>query len=171
MLTFGVLSTLSVTVPGADTAVFYLSSTSSMASSNLLPLRIASGAGGFASLAGGGAIGQFYFIQGRLAVLDPAGSSNTYHPFISSISTSSGCSTFGPLGFTQQSKTGACALYDSFQIQSDTESSQLGAKLVFNYQGGFYSCSASQDIWYKVSPVDGPSDCSEVDLYTIPVNK
>jgi hypothetical protein len=169
ILTFSVLSTLSVVVPGADTPLFYSVSTSGSSANNLLPLRINGGTGGFATLTGSGPIGQLYFNQGKLVVQDPAGSTNTYKPYISAAPDVSGCTDFGPLGFVQGSSSNKCALFENFQIQSDTENSQLGAKLVFNYQGGFFVCGASQDIWYKASPDQGPSDCSSIDLYTIPV--
>lgn len=171
MLIFGVLPTicLSVVVPGADTPLFYLSSSSSSLDSNLLPLRISGGAGNYATLTGTGPIGKLYFFQGQLTGQDPAGTTSTYRPYISGIPTASGCTDYGPLGFIQGSGTDKCAVFNSFQIQSDTENSQLGAKLVFNFQGGFHACGAGRDIWYKVSPNDGPSDCHEVDLYTIPV--
>ncbi|KAF8804921.1 hypothetical protein BYT27DRAFT_7225108 [Phlegmacium glaucopus] len=153
----------SVVVPGADTPLFYLVSSSSTPSINLL------GSGGPATLTGSGPIGQYYFFQGRLTVLDPAGTTYTYRPVIDAVSVSADCSTYGSLGFVQGSSTDKCALYDSFHIQSDTENSQLGAKLVFNFAGGFYVCGSSHDVWYKVNREDGPSECSLLDLYTVPV--
>lgn len=104
------------------------------------------GAGDYASLTGNGPIGQFYFYQGKLTALDPAGTTTTYRPLIGSLLGSSGCSTYGPLGFTQGSSSNKCARYDSFQIQSNNENSQLGAKLVFNFEGGFYACESSRDV-------------------------
>jgi hypothetical protein len=150
------------------------------------PLRLNGGAGGYSSLTGSGPIGRFYFQSGKLVALDPAGTTNNYRTLIGPILGST-CSTYGALGFTQGSSSNKCALYDNFQIQSNTENSQLGAKLVFNYQGGFYACTASKDVsqsfrqsttssviknfqvWFKLNPADGPSGCSPIDLYTVPV--
>jgi len=110
------------------------------------PLRLNGGAGGYSSLTGSGPIGQFYFQSGKLVALDPAGTSNNYRTLIGSVLGSTGCSTYGALGFTQGSSSNKCARYDTFQIQSNTENSQLGAKMVFNYEGGFYACTASKDV-------------------------
>jgi len=109
-------------------------------------LRLNGGPGGFATLTGTGPIARLYFFQGRLTALDPAGSSNPFRPFVSATLGASGCSTYGPLAFVQGSTTNKCGRFESFQIQSNTENSQLGAKLVFNYQGGFFACGASQDV-------------------------
>ncbi|KAF8326939.1 hypothetical protein F5887DRAFT_1164314 [Amanita rubescens] len=146
-----------VTVPGADTPSFYL------------PLRTSGGTGDYASLTGNGPIGVFYFFQGRLTASSPSGDTNTQRPLISGDPVSTGCTTYGPLGFVQGSSTNKCALFDAFQIQPDTENSQLGAGLTFNYVGGFYACGSGQDVWYKVHPEDGPSDCTSITLWTVPV--
>ena len=81
-------------------------------------------------------------------------------------------------------------MFNSFQIQSDTENSQLGAQLVFNYVGSFYACGSGQDVgvdvqfvvcivfaddlfqvWYQADATDGPPglQCSPINLYTVPV--
>ncbi|KAF8954878.1 hypothetical protein BDZ97DRAFT_1915982 [Flammula alnicola] len=159
----------SVVVPGADTPLFYFVASSPNASSSLLPLRITGGTGGYSTLTGTGPIGQFYFYQGRLTVLDPAGTQMTYLTLLGFPLGPNGCATYGPLGFFPGASSNKCARYDGFQIQSDTENSQLGAQLVYNYVGGFYSCGSGQDIWYKVSAGDGPTGCSPVSLYTVPV--
>lgn len=65
------------------------------------------------------------------------------HPLISGILGPSGCSTYGPLGFVQGSSTNKCSLVDTFQIQSNTEDTKLGSKLVFNFVGEFYACGGS----------------------------
>ena len=111
----------------------------------LQPLRLAAGSGnGVASLTGTGAIGQFYFYQGRLTAYDPT---TPYIPLINTLQTDvSTCAKSGALVFVQGSSTNKCASYSSFQIQSDTQNSQLGAQLVFNYVGGFYSCSNGQEV-------------------------
>ncbi|KDR71543.1 hypothetical protein GALMADRAFT_102529 [Galerina marginata CBS 339.88] len=158
----------SVVLPGADTPLFYLVASSSNAPSNLLPLRLNGGAGGYATLTGTAAIGKFYFYQGRLTAQDPAGIT-TYRPLIGSVLGSTGCSTYGSLGFVQGSSSDKCARYDGFQIQSNTENSQLGAMLVVNYVGGFYACGSGQDVWYKLAAGDGPTGCSPISLYTVPV--
>lgn len=160
-----------VVPPGASTPLFYLVASSADQGSNLLPLRMSGGTSDFASLAGRGPIGQFYFFQGRLTALDPSSNTNPspYHPQISTILGSTGCSTYGPLGFIQQSSSNKCSRFDTFQLQSNTENGQLGARLVFNFIGGFYACGTGRDVWYKVSPEDGPSNCSPVILHTVPV--
>ncbi len=81
-------------------------------------------------------------------------------------------------------------MYNSFQIQSDTENSQLGAQLTFNYVGGFYACGSGKDVgvdiqlvvcriftnkcfqvWYQASPTSGPPglQCSPIALWTVPL--
>ncbi|KAH9475100.1 hypothetical protein JR316_0012211 [Psilocybe cubensis] len=163
-------SALGVVIPGASTPLFYFVSSSPSSPSNLLPLRMNGGAGGYSTLTGTGPIGQFYFTQGRLTALNPAGStSQTYMPVLASQLGSSGCSTYGQLGFVMGASAFRCARYDGFQIQSNIENSQLGAHLVINYVGGFYACGVGQEVWYKLSPGDGPSDCSPITLYTVPV--
>jgi hypothetical protein len=109
-------------------------------------LRISGGTDDFATFTGIGPIGQLYFDQGKLVAQDPNGSTNVYKPFVSAIPSSSGAPRMDSLGFIQGSTTNKCASFDNFQIQSDTENSQLGAALVFNYQGGFYACGPSQDV-------------------------
>jgi len=73
----------------------------------------------------------------------PPGSSMTQRPLIGAIPSSTGCTTYGPLGFTQGSSSDKCAKYDSFYIQSE---SQLGTQLSFNFLGGFYACGSNQDV-------------------------
>ena len=106
------------------------------------PLQTSGGTGSFAALGGGGPIGKLYFYQGRLVAQDPAGG---FSPaYINATPSSSECTTFGPLGFGSGSNK--CALSQSFELQSDTENSQLGARLVFNNQGGFVACGTTQDV-------------------------
>ncbi|KAJ3516880.1 hypothetical protein NLJ89_g859 [Agrocybe chaxingu] len=83
---------------------------------------------------------QFYFQQGRLRAYDPDGSTvlQYYMPLLSSQLISIGCSTYGGIKFIPGPSTNKGALYEYFQIQSNTENSQLGAKLVFNHVGRFY---------------------------------
>ncbi|CAA7266675.1 unnamed protein product [Cyclocybe aegerita] len=161
----------SVVLPGADTPLFYFVASSPNSSANLLPLRINGGTGGYSTLTGSGPIGQFYFQQGRLRAHDLAGTTpmQYYMPLLGSVLTSTGCTTYGSLGFVLGASSNKCARYDGFQIQSNTENSQLGAKLVYNYVGGFYACGAGQDVWYKVDAADGPTECSPIELYTVPV--
>jgi hypothetical protein len=156
--------TWSLTIPNADTPVFYLVS-SSTSSSNLLvskvhalihfatafssvfqPLRMNSAGSGSASLLGSGPPAQFYFYQGQLTVYDPNGNIFPYRPLINSAQISTGCETFGALVFVQGSSTNKCARSTSFQIQSNGQDSQLGAELVFNFVGGFYSCNSGQEV-------------------------
>ncbi|KAJ3502687.1 hypothetical protein NLJ89_g8770 [Agrocybe chaxingu] len=145
----------SVVLPGADTPLFYLVASSPVSSANLLPLRINGSSFGYSALSGSGPIGQFYFQQGRLRGHDTAGSTalQYFMPLISSQLTSTGCTTYGPLGFFPGPSTNKCARYEYFGIQSNIENSQLGAKLV----------------WYKVDAADGPTECSPIELYTVPV--
>ncbi|KIM36402.1 hypothetical protein M413DRAFT_449125 [Hebeloma cylindrosporum] len=157
------------TVPGADTPEFYLVASSTESETNLLPLRLSGGSNGYTSLTGTGPIGVFYFYQGKFVGAEPSTPAVSSPALIGAIPISSGCTTYGPLGFSGSS-TDKCALRDSFAIQSNAENSQLGAKLVFNYEGGFYACGSGLDVWYKAAPEDGPTGCSAVDLYTVPVS-
>jgi len=156
-------------IPGASTPVFYLVSSSSSEPANLLPLRLTGGAGGYSTLTGSGPIGKFYFYQGYFVVSD---STPTIldRVLIGSQPYALGCTPYGQLG-SSTSSSDYCAQYNSFEIQSDTENSQLGAFLVFNYVGGFYACGSGQDVWYLADPTDGPSglQCSPINLYTVPV--
>ncbi|KAF8889413.1 hypothetical protein CPB84DRAFT_1447297 [Gymnopilus junonius] len=157
--------TWSATIPNADTPLFYLVATSP-ASVNLLPLRKTAGGGGYASLLGSGAPAEFYFWQGQLALYDPSG---FYRPFIDTHEDANGCQKFGALGYSGGSNTNKCASFGGFQLQSNTQDSQLGAQLVFNYVGGFYSCTSGSQVWYKINPDDGPTGCQPIILYTVPV--
>jgi hypothetical protein len=69
-------------------------------------------------------------------------------PLIGSVLGSTGCSSYGQLGFVEGSSSNKCAKYNTFNIQSDPENSQLGARLTFNFVGGFYSCGSGQDVSY-----------------------
>ncbi|KAF9481485.1 hypothetical protein BDN70DRAFT_876275 [Pholiota conissans] len=158
----------SVSVPNADTPVFYLVS-SSTSSSNLLPVRMSSTGNGYASLTGTGVPAQFYFYQGRLTIYDPNNNSLPYFPLINSFQNDvASCDTFGALVFVQGGSSNKCAKSSSFQIQSNGQNSQLGAELVFNYVGGFYSCSNGQEVFYKLNPSDGPTGCDRIHLWTVP---
>ncbi|KAF9007055.1 hypothetical protein BDQ17DRAFT_1351334 [Cyathus striatus] len=159
-----------VVVPGADTPTFYLVAASSNPDANLKPLRTQGGSGGYATLSGTGSIGEFYFYHGTLTGAPRVSSSSaTLLPLIGFNPMSTGCSTYGQLGFTEGSSTNKCARYSPFGIQSDSENAQLGASLTFNYAGGFYVCGSGLDVWYKVSPGDGPSGCTPITLSTVPV--
>ncbi|KAF9037700.1 GPI-anchored small secreted protein [Panaeolus papilionaceus] len=157
-------------IPNADTPTFYLVSSSETPGSNLLPLRMNGGSGGYSTLLGSGPIGKFYFYQGQLTAVDPNGSTFTYRPNIGRVLGSTGCSTYGNLGFVQGSSSNKCAKYDGFQIQADPENSQLGSRLTVDFTGAFYSCGSGQDIVYKINPNDGPSGCNRIDLWTVPVS-
>lgn len=63
---------------------------------------------------------------------------------------STGCSTYGQFGFTSGSSSNKCALYNTFSIQSNSQNSQLGAKLSFNGVGGFYTCGTTLDVSHVV---------------------
>jgi len=160
----------SLVVPGASTPVFYLvASTTNDPAANLLPLRVATATGGTSSLTGSGPIGQFYFFQGNFVLLDPTQSS-TSRGNIGSVPLNSGCSPFGPLGFFG-STSDKCTAFATFGIQSNSQNSQLGAFLEFNFVGGFYACGSSQDVWYIQNPANSPPGltCSPISLYTVPV--
>ncbi|KAF8183651.1 hypothetical protein BJ912DRAFT_1061213 [Pholiota molesta] len=58
-----------------------------------------------------------------------------------------------------------CLIPDS----SNGQNSQLGAELVFNFVGGFYSCNSGQEVWYKINSSDGPTGCDAIHLWTVPV--
>ncbi|PPQ97682.1 hypothetical protein CVT26_001865 [Gymnopilus dilepis] len=166
LLLFATLSSLvsAATIPNADTPLFYLVA-SSPASVNLLPLRRTSSGGGYASLLGSGAPAQLYFYQGQLVLNDPSG---FYRSFIDTHQDANGCQKFGALGFLQ-SNTNKCASFGGFQLQSNNLDSQLGAQLVVNYVGGFYSCNGGSQVSYKIDPESGPSNCQPINLYTVPV--
>ncbi|TFK61092.1 hypothetical protein BDN72DRAFT_890235 [Pluteus cervinus] len=178
LLAFFSLTLLSLTavkgvvIPGAASPVFYLVASSSASGSNLLPLRINGGSGGYSTLAGSGPIGYFYFYQGVLTEAPPpyppSPTTVTSRATLGFIPISTGCSTYGQLGFSSSSSD-KCASYSTFGISSDNENSQLGAQLVYNYVGGFYSCGSGKDVWYKVNTGDGPSGCDPIGLWTVPV--
>jgi hypothetical protein len=151
--------------------------------------------GVYTTLSGSGTAIQAYFYQGYLTGTLNKSGSPTYRPFINTQFDGSGsCATYGQFGYSGQGySTNKCASFPRLQIQSNSENSQLGAKLTYNYVGGFYSCgpdemvrffsfrfmelvvelvliaSLSFQIWYKQNSADGPSGCSPVDLYTVPV--
>ncbi|TEB23412.1 hypothetical protein FA13DRAFT_1694415 [Coprinellus micaceus] len=159
-----------IIVPGADSPSFYLIAVST-GTSSVRPAILSSG-GGYASLQGSGFPIQSYFFQGQLkAALDRSGEPS-HRPYVDTGFTDTGsCATYGRLGYLEGSSTSTnkCASYSSFQIQSNPENSQLGARLTFNSVGGFYSCGAEEEIWYKVNEGDGPTSCYPVQLYTVPV--
>ena len=74
--------------------------------------------------------------------------SSTIQGKIRAVRTSSGCSSYGRLDFSANSTdTGICVNYNNtFNIQSNAESSQLGAFLVFYSVGGFYTCGTCLDV-------------------------
>jgi hypothetical protein len=90
----------------------------------------------------------FYFYQGMLLAANPnpADPIPTLRPIISSNFIANGCSTYGSLAFVEGSSSNKCARSSSFYIQSDQENSQLGAKLVFNWVGGFFACGSGLDV-------------------------
>ena len=116
------------------------------------PLRI--GTGNLATLTGSGPIGKFHFIEGQFLAANPSGGSNNYAPFISGSPVGGGCSSYGPLAFVQGKSGNVCAQYESFQIQSDTENSQLGAQLVFNFVGGFFACNGEVSVAFSYFLLD-----------------
>ncbi|KAH6906052.1 hypothetical protein BKA70DRAFT_451415 [Coprinopsis sp. MPI-PUGE-AT-0042] len=162
-----------VRVPGADTPLFYLVATGpDSAGVNFLPVRLHGGSNYFAILTGTGPIAKFFFQSGRLVALDPTnpqGSTNAWRALINTPLTGNGCSTNGQLGTVMGSSSNKCAKYATFGLQSNSENSQLGARLVFDWTGGFYICGTNKEVWYKTSSSDSPSDCTPIELYTLTV--
>lgn len=164
-----------VTLPNADTPLFYLVATGPESSGvNHLPLRLRGGTNWDASLlTGDGPIGKFHFWQGRLVAPDLNNQFNGIDqlPYINTQQTGAGsCATHGRLQITQAGgSTNKCASWNSFWLHSNEENSQLGAKLTFNWRGDFYVCGADKQVYYKVDAADGPQDCVKIDLYTVPV--
>lgn len=76
---------------------------------------------------------------------------NTQRALIDAVLGSTGCSPGGALVFVQGSSSNKCAKGSTFGIQSDIENSQLGAKLVFNWVGGFYACGTANDVCFPPS--------------------
>lgn len=167
-----VLTAVSATVvPGASTPLFYLVASSTTSSANLLPVLLS---GSLGTPSSSTPAAQFYFSGGSLLALSSSTSSPpTFSPsppykvYYNSVPASD-CTTFGQLSFIQGSTTNKCAQFTGFELQSDSENSQLGAQLVVNFVGGFYAC-AGNAVYYKLNPTDGPSGCSPVSLYTVPV--
>ncbi|KAF8345117.1 hypothetical protein F5887DRAFT_1197951 [Amanita rubescens] len=158
-----------VVVPGASTPSFYLVATSNATGPNLLPLRTSGGSGDYATLTGSGPIGVYYFYQGALTAAPAPGSTQTQLPFIGAVLATE-CLNYGQLGFSTGGSTDKCAMFNTFEIQSDTENSQLGAELTFNYVGGFYACGSGQDVWYQASPTSGPPlQCAPIALWSVPL--
>ncbi|KAF8641746.1 hypothetical protein AX16_009823 [Volvariella volvacea WC 439] len=156
---FALPSAINAYVPsGADTPAFYLVSSSTSGSSNLLPVRMDG------SLTGSQPPAIFYFKQGRL-VATPSQGGPEFRPLIDSPPMGA-CATYGALGFVQGTSTNKCARYDSFYIQSNPENAQLGARLTFNWQGAFYACSGAR-VYYKLAPGDGPQGCDPISLWTV----
>ena len=159
-----------VTIPGADTPLFYLVATGSDAAGvNFLvrrsplisslylepvftlllhkPVRLHGGSPSYNSiLTGNGPVGKFFLTQGVLVSLDPSGSTLYPRPVVNSVLTANGCSTYGTLGFVQGASSNKCARYSTFQIQSNPENSQLGAKLTLDWVGGFYVCGVNKEV-------------------------
>ncbi|PPR01771.1 hypothetical protein CVT24_001811 [Panaeolus cyanescens] len=165
--------TAAVVLPNADTPLFHLVASSS-SSTNLLAVRLQSGTGypgGEATLLGGGQPAKFYFRQGQLVVhypgIDPRLGPSYLRPYVNSIQDGAGCPNFGSFGFVQSVSSNKCTKYSTFQILSNDENSQLGSELVFNYKGGFYSCSGGQQIYYKDTPSRPPNNCERVRLWTV----
>lgn len=154
--------------PGASTPLFYLVSSSSTSSANLLvsppsclfspshthPFTQPVHLDGTLSASSSSPPAQFYFSQGSLYALSSSTSTSPYRVLLSLSPSSTGCTTYGGLGFVQGSSSNKCASYSGFQIQSNNENSQLGAQLVVNFQGGFYECSGNTVSPFFLSCVD-----------------
>ncbi|KAG8962669.1 hypothetical protein FRC03_003922 [Tulasnella sp. 419] len=148
-------------VPRRDTPNFYLVAVSSDQNLNLKPLRLNSADGSLTT----GTPGKFFLENGGLKV-DATTMPVAYIDAPSS--GSSGCGTDGQFKFIYGhggGTTNKCAKFTQFGLQSYHLNSQLGAKLVHNWTGGFYACNGGAIIKYGVNPVSG---CTPVDLYTVP---
>ncbi|EAU82393.1 hypothetical protein CC1G_06703 [Coprinopsis cinerea okayama7 len=161
-----------VTVPGGDTPLFYLvASGPDSAGVNFLPVRLHGGSIQ-SVLTGTGPIAKYYFRQGQLVALDPNYPDGTlnWRPLVNTLQTGTAtCATYGQFSNVLGASTNKCASYNSFYLEANPENSQLGSRLTFNWQGGFYVCGTAKEVWYKVSSSDGPGDCTPIQLYTVPV--
>ncbi|KAF8641744.1 hypothetical protein AX16_009821 [Volvariella volvacea WC 439] len=153
--------------PGADTPAFNLVSSSTTGSLNLLPLRFDPN-NGLTTLSGSFPVAVFYFKQGRLTVAPAPGGFSERRPLIDTkqigVAT---CATYGAFQFVEGGTTNKCASFNSFYIQSNPENAQLGARLTFNWVGGFYGCGADKAVHYKINPGDGEQGCNPIDLWTV----
>ncbi|RXW21703.1 hypothetical protein EST38_g4145 [Candolleomyces aberdarensis] len=162
---------LALVLPNADTASFYLVAVS-LGTSSVVPVLFDSGSGAVTLSGSPGFPAQNYFYQGHLRCsVDRTGDPN-YRAYISNAFTDTGsCATYGKLGYLQGefTSTNKCATYPNFQLQANSQSAQLGSRLMINNVGGFFACGPDQEIWYKQNEQDGPTNCMPFDLYTVPV--
>ncbi|KAJ2912922.1 hypothetical protein MD484_g7487, partial [Candolleomyces efflorescens] len=134
------------------------------------PVRLNGGSNYFAILTGTGPIAKFYFAGGQLVALDPQSSGQPYRALVNTQQTGTGtCASYGQFGTVYGSSSNKCASYNTFGLQSNSENSQLGARLTFNWVGEFYVCGTDKEVYYKVNSADGPSGCTPISLYTVPV--
>ncbi|KAG8928383.1 hypothetical protein FRC02_006994 [Tulasnella sp. 418] len=124
-------------VPRRDTPNFYLVATSTSADYHLKHLGIANQYDGILTT---GTASKFY-LEGqrlRLDINDPS----AWFATVDFIQVSSGsCSVDGPIKIIPGTSSNKCAKNFNFNLSSYEQNSQLGAKLVFNWAGGFYGCS------------------------------
>ncbi|KAG8950397.1 hypothetical protein FRC03_012895, partial [Tulasnella sp. 419] len=81
--------------------------------------------------------------------------------------TSTGCNPDGQLYFLIGGSSNKCARANPFAIQSYDQNAQLGAKLVFNWTGGFYACDGGATVYYYTG-APTKSGCSAITLWTVP---
>jgi hypothetical protein len=111
------------------------------------PVRLNGGSNYFSILTGNGPIAKFYFAGGQFVAVDPSGSTQPYRGLVNTQQTGTGtCATYGQFGTVWGSSTNKCASYNTFGLQSNSENSQLGARLVFNWVGGFYVCGSQKEV-------------------------
>ncbi|RXW18115.1 hypothetical protein EST38_g7739 [Candolleomyces aberdarensis] len=161
-----------VRVPNSDTPLFNLIATGCDSCGN--DYKLVRLNGGATVLTGTGPIAAFYFSQGDLLAVNPSTSnSQPYRALINTQQTSAGdCATYGQFGTVLGSSTNKCATYRPFSLTSFPENAQLGAMLTFNgTDGAFYCCPMTPEVYYKANPDDGPSGCTEIQMFTIPATQ
>ncbi|KAG8928382.1 hypothetical protein FRC02_006993 [Tulasnella sp. 418] len=124
-------------VPRRSTPNFYLVATSTSADYHLKYLRVNQYDGSLTT----GTAGKFYLDGVRLRQDKPNDPNTPWVAYIDFSLTGTGCTTDGPLKIVPGSSSNKCAQSVDFHIASYDQNAQLGAKLDFNWKGGFYGCT------------------------------
>lgn len=113
------------------------------------PIRLSGEADPYSILNTGQPPAKFYFYQGQLLALDP---NPQFHNrgFVNTKLAGGTCTTYGEFGVIGGTNTNKCASYGTLGLSSNQENSQLGAKLVFNWAGGFYACGATKAVSWDI---------------------